>query len=309
MAVQRSKKYRRVYEQLTNFELQQDKLHNRLISDDDIMGDLAQKQRPHLFLDFYSEEGVRKALDHYGIFRDLEKRGFKDFIIKLDTKDPYRHKFRAYYEKQTPDHLLCEVYLRKKTFTAKPIFVSDVAGENFTLIVIEWLMLQDPTAQFAAHRQPLPGQKYPGLRIGRKVLDIFVNMCLRLKTDGLLNIPEHYHNAAFYSRSFNYFNPQTEGYYQAIRRDLSQYGIYHISWAIFWECLIEKNSGEYWKWFTDEQIMPVSEKIVVYFESAEYRKRVQETSDSVRFQIDDQKYRDQRDKHKMRDAAPMPEVN
>jgi hypothetical protein len=197
-----SKKYRHIYHQLTNFELQQDKPSNRLISDDDIMADLAKKERSRLFLDFYSEEGVRKALDEYGIFKDLRKRGFKDFIIVLDTKDPYRHMFRAYYEKKKADHLLCEAYLRKKSFIAKPIFESSIIGELFTLIVIEWLMLQDPTAEFTSRRPQLPGQKYPGLRMGRKVLEIFVNMCVRLKTDGLLNIPEHYHNALFYSKYF-----------------------------------------------------------------------------------------------------------
>jgi len=295
-----SKKYRRIYELLTNFELQQDLPSNKLISDDEIMGDLAKKERPRLFLDFYSEEGVRKALDRYGIFNDLRKRGFQDFIIILDTKDPYLHKFKAYYDKHAQDHLLCEVYLRKKTFTAKPTFKSNISGENFTLIVIEWLMLQDPTAQFAPHRQPLPGQKYPGLKIGRKVLEIFINMCIRLRTDGLLNIPEHYHNAAFYSRNFCYFNPESEGYFQAIRRDLSAYGIYNISWAFEWGCIYEKNSGNNWKWFTDEQILPVSERMMEYFDSRAYKKKVEEVSNSMLFAIEEDKYNKARARHEPR---------
>ena len=293
-----SKKYRHIYYKLTNFELQRDKPDDKLISNEDILGDLSQKKRPRLFLDFYSEDGVLKALDEYGIFKDLKKRGFKDFVIVLDTKDPYLHKFRAYHEKKKPDHLLCEVYLRKKSFTAKPIFNSSVTGETFTLIVIEWLTLQNPMANFTPHRPQLPGQNYPGLRIGRKVLVIFINMCIRLKTDGLLNIPEHYHNAAFYSRNFSYFNPQTEGHFQAIRRDLGHLGLYKLSWAIEWECLIETTSGEYWKWFTDEQILPVSKKMENYFDSPDYKKQVKKAMDSVQFTIDEEKFLNLQSKNK-----------
>lgn len=299
--IQLSKKYRRIYHKLTNFELQRDKPSGRLISDDDILADLTKKERPRLFLDFYSEEGVRKALDEYGIFKDLRKRGFKDFIIILDTRDPYRHKFRAYYEKKKSDHLLCEAYLRKKCFIVKPVFSTIIKDEPFTLIVIEWLTLQDPTSKFTPRRPQLPGQKYPGLRIGRKVLEIFINMCLRLKTDGLLNIPEHYHNATFYSRYFKYFNPQTEGFFQAIQRDLKHWGIYKLSWAIYWECLLETTSGNYWKWFTDEQILPISAKIKHYFNSTEYRSQVKKASQSVRFIIDEQKFNNQRAKYKNKD--------
>lgn len=285
-----SKKYKHVYQKLTNFELQKDKASDRLISADDILGDLAKKERPRLFLDFYSEEGIFTALNEYGIFEDLKKQGFNDFIIVTDTKDPYRHKFRAYYDKKKADHLLCEAYLRKKTFVARPVFDSNISGEIFTLIVIEWLVLQNPSAQFTSHKPQLPGQNYPGLRIGRKVLQIFINMCLRLKADGLLNVPEHYHNAAFYSRNFSYFNPQTEGFFQAIRRDLGHLGLYTLSWAIEWECLIETKTGQYWKWFTDEQILPVSDKIENYFKSKEYVKQVKKASESVKFAIDQAKF-------------------
>ncbi len=198
---------------------------------------------------------------------------------------------------------MSEAYLRKTTYIAKPTFASDIAGQAFTLIIIDWLMLQDPTAHFSEHRPRLPGQRFPGLRIGRKVLDIFHNMALRLKCDGLLNIPEHYHNAYFYGKAFKFFNPQSEGHFRAIQRDMRHLRLNKAAWGIEWECLVEVNSAQYWQWFTDEQVFPVSDRLKAYFESEEYKNKVEESIQNVRFCIDDKKFEQQR-KNKWDESEP-----
>jgi len=302
--VQQSKKYRRIYDSLTNFELQRTTEADKLISSEDILGDLRDKERPHLFLNFYSEQGVKKALEEYGIFTDLNKRGFHDFIIRINAMDPYRHTLKAYFQKEDQDHLLGELIVRKKYFIAKPIFHSSIAGQKFSMIVIEWLTLQDPTAEFTPHRPPLPGQIYPGLKIGRKIVGIFINMSLRLRTDGLLNIPEYFHNAVFYSKNFKYFNPTSEGQFLAMQRDLRMAGLFKATWAVELNCVIDKNSGEIWKWFTDEQVLFVSEQMEKYFESKEYHKKVEEAFQSHQFAIDESKFNNLISKHPSFQSVP-----
>jgi len=287
--VQTPKKYRRIYQQLTNFELQRTTRADKFISSEDILGDLKDKERPHLFLNFYSEHGIKTALEEYGIFKDLNKRGFHDFIIRVNARDPYRHTLKAYFGKEDVDHLLGELYVRKKYFIAKPVFSSEISGQKFSMIVIEWLTLQDPTARFTTRRPPLPGQIYPGLKIGRQIVGIFINMALRLKTDGLFNIPEHYHNAVFYSKHFQYFNPHTEGQFLAMQRDLRMDGLYKATWAVALNCVIERKSAQPWKWFTDEQVLSVSKNLAKYFESGEYKDRVQEALSQHEFVIDFEK--------------------
>ncbi len=285
-----SKKYRHIYEQLTNFGLQRTSKADKFISTDEILGDLIDKDRPHLFLNFYSEEGIQTALKEYGIFKDLNKRGFHDFIIKINARDPYRHTLKVFFEKEDQVHLLGELIVRKKFIIAKPIFSSDIVGQTYAMIVIEWLTLQDPTADFTPARPPLPGQIHPGLRIGRQIVGIFVNMSLRLKTDGLLNIPEHYHNAVFYSKHFKYFNPYTEGQFLAMQRDLRMVGLFKAAWAVELKCVVEKNTGKTWNWFTDEQVLAVSEKLAKYFESKEYKERIEESEKNHKFEIDYDKF-------------------
>lgn len=288
--IQTPKKYRKIYQHLTNFELQRTSNADLLISSEDILGDLKDKIRPHLFLNFYSEQGIQTALEGYGVFKDLYKRGFKDFIIKINAQDPYLHTLKIYFKEESPDHLLGELYVRKKYFVAKPIFESNITGQKYCMIVIEWLTLQDPTAKFTVRRPPIPGQVYPGLKIARKILNIFVNMALRLKTDGLINIPEHYHNTVFYSKYFKYFNPLTEGQFLAMQRDLRMDGLFKATWAVELDCIIEKKSGKEWQWFTDEQILFVSEKMEKYFHTKEYKERVEEALNSYEFEIDYDKF-------------------
>ncbi len=288
--VRLSKKYRRIYHRLTNFELQKTSDDEKLISSEDIFGELTEKKRPHLFLNFYSELGIKKALDTYGVFEMLEKKGFHDFIVKIDTDDPYRHILKVYFEKEQKDHLLGEMYARMKVFIAKPTFSADIANEKFNLIFIEWISLQNSSACFTKHRPPLPGQSYPGLRIGRKVLDILINMAIRLKSDGLLNTPEHYHNAVFYSKCFFYFNPETQGQLLAMQRDFKQYRLDQAAWAVELNCIVEKNTQDYWEWGADEQVLPVSYRMEKYFDSDEYKRRVSEAKNKYHFTIEREKY-------------------
>ncbi|MBC8180852.1 hypothetical protein H8E88_06990 [candidate division KSB1 bacterium] len=285
-----SKKYRRIYRRLTNFELQATTPGEKLISADDIFGDLTEKERPHLFLNFYSEQGIKNGLEEYGIFDSLRKQGFKDFIIKVNARDPYRHALKIYFEKEKNNHLLGELHVRKKNSVARPVFSSEIEGHRFTLVFIEWLTLQNPTATFTTNRPPLPGQKYPGLKIGREVLGVLINMTKRLKTDGLLNIPDHYHNAVFYSRSFKFFDPHSQGLFLALKRDLKNYDIGQAAWSVELECVIEKKSGKNWKWFTQEQILPVSKKMQNYFTSENYLRQVNDAKEKYKYEIDIQKF-------------------
>jgi len=280
------KKYRRISRRLTNFELQRLKKPNLSLSMEDLTEELEKKGGSEFFLGFYSEEGIRTALDRFGILGELEGRGFANLKIVINTRDPYRQKLRLYFERKAPSHLLAEFYVRKYIFKAKPIFQTGLGGQIFEMVAVEWLLLQNPRASFTPRHPQLPGQQYPGLGMGEKVLEILRNMCLRLRADGLLNIPEHYHNAILYASEFKYFNPETEGKLWAIHRDLRDWSLADLSWAIEWGCLQHKGNGARATWVTEEQILATSQRLKNYFDSSEYKKRVKESLKSHNYQID-----------------------
>ncbi len=280
------KKYRRLFQRLSHFDLQATGSPATAIDAADILTELTEKKRSPLFLNFYSESGIRKALEHYGIFNQLRLRGFRNFIIQLDTSETFRHTVKIFFEESNPNKLLGEMYARHNIFIPKPDFSLSVHGQKFTLIFIEWLLLQNPRAKFSARRPPLPGQIYPGLKIGKKILPLLINMAQRLKSDGLMNVPENFHNAVFYSHYFKFFDPQKEGLFAALQRDLKNYGLTVAAWATFLNCVRNKKTTEIFEWFSEEQLLPLNEKLISYLTSADYVERKETSQAENEFFID-----------------------
>ena len=286
------KKYRRIFRKLSKFELQRSAVDDNSLSSEDVLGDLKTKQRQHLFLNFYSEAGIYRALEAYGILRSLRIRGFRDFIIKINTDDPFQHLLKFYFEKEEKDHLLGEIYARRQQFIPPSSVIDAITPGNLSMIAIEWLTLQNPRANFTRRRPPLPGQDYPGLKIARKILMLLIEMALRLKTDGLLNTPENFHNAAFYSPFFHFFNPKAEATFQALQRDLAAFRFEQAAWAVALNCIFKTTSDTPWKWFSEVQIFPVSDALTRYFNSESYKNQVNEIAKGITFGIDRKKFND-----------------
>ena len=241
------------------------------------------------FLGYYSPAGIKYALEKYGVFDELRKMGFDHFKLSIDTKDPYRQRLAIYYQRKDPDHLLGELVLKRKHITVYTRFPSLIHGRTYETIAVEWLCMQNPLAQFTRERPRLPGQKYPGLGMGEMVLELLVIMCGRLRTAGLLNVPEYFHNAQMYSLQFIYLDPLLEGKRRAIARDLlPKYHLATVSWAIDQKCVLE--NGKPFEWFVGEQIIPLDRQLKEYFRSKEYKSFLKQTMNEYSYTLDEAKW-------------------
>src|SRR5262249_34611670 len=106
------------------------------------------------------------------------------------------------------------------------------AGSIMELIAVEWLLLQNPRADFSRGKARLPGQEHPGLGIGREIMILLEIMNERLDREGLLVFPEYYHNGVLYNHGLKFFSPQMEGEMAALNRDLSPLNLSEASWAV-----------------------------------------------------------------------------
>jgi len=139
------------------------------------------------------------------------------------------------------------------------------------MLVIHWLVLSSPEGAFTVDRPRLPGQEKPGLGLLNQTISLLKAFSRELSVDGVLDVPDHYHTALFYSRAFRYLDPEAEGRFQAIARDLSGVPLALASDAIREGCLVDRNTGAPMPWPVAEQVMAVRGPLRRFLRSPSYR--------------------------------------
>ncbi len=261
----RAKRLQRISRRLTTHQLRRLQEKEVALGYDNLFQRDDSQQGSSYFLGYYSPSGIQYALEKYGLFQVLKDKGFQDIKLTINTKDPYKQRIAIHFEKKDLDHLIGELVVKRRHITIYPPFPSLIYGRNFEVIAVEWLSMQNPLSKFTTDKPILPGQKFPGLGLGEMVMEILVIMCGRLRTAGLLNTPEHFHNAQMYSTHFRYLDPVEEGKRLAIIRDLlSHFTLSEVSWAIDLGCVDENN--QLFQWHGADQIIPLDRDLKEYFE-------------------------------------------
>ena len=242
------------------------------------------------FLGFYSEEGLKLALDKYGVYHILKQRGFDKIITVVDTTDPYKHRIALYQEKKKKENLIVDLVVRKYFFTLNLPYESKYNGKNYTGLAIDWLLIQDVNAKFTQDKPRLPGQNYPGLGLSSVVLELLLIVCWRLNLAGIINIPNHYHNAYLYSKIFYYLNPSAQAKFTALKRYFKQYPLNKISWGIEWNCVWDITENKPFEWFVNNQIVPMHKDLHKVIRSLRYKYQVRREINNYKFAFDEQKY-------------------
>jgi len=191
-------------------------------------------------------------------------------------------------EKEDPGHLLFDLIVREGSIQPSGRGGAGDAGNQnlFSVLIIEWLCLQNPSASFTPERPPLPGQDFPGLGIGYEAHEFLVVMGMRLKKDGLMNHPQFVHNAWLYHEKFKFVDPVKEGRLIALMRDTGDHDLADVSWAVYHGCLEDASTGETVPWDGGALVYPLSERLKNHFQSESYLNTVWETVANTRYVID-----------------------
>ena len=274
---------RRVANSLTTDDLQQGKSE---LSDLDIEDFLARRTGSGLFMDFYTAQGVETALERYGYLDLLREKGFDKLLLSVDADDPDRQILRIHFDERDREHMLVELVVRYRTQVTPDDAVEEGIASTFRMLSIEWLLMQDPTEEFSLERRKLPGQTYPGLGMGRWTVEILRMMAERLDCMGLMNIPQHYHNAYLYSKQMLCFSPEDQGYLDAMKRDLGKLPLVETSEAVDDGLLREAGSDEPVVWMGKPQVMPVEPDLNAYFARQGYIRAVAEARERYSFRLE-----------------------
>jgi hypothetical protein len=145
----------------------------------------------------------------------------------------------------------------------------------------EWIMLQDPMADFPPGVEPLPGQLHPGLGQFRVLNALMLDYVKEVDVEALVAVPEYFHNAVLYSSHMRFYDPEREGRFQALMRDLLGLGLGPASRAVA-DGRVEPSEG---LWAPSEMVRPMADFIEAHFTHPSYRQQVEEARESVSYTV------------------------
>jgi hypothetical protein len=248
------------------------------LSSGDLEGGL--NEQKGLWLGRYTLEDLRDDFERFGLLPHLKERGYTDVTPHMETQ-PFKGTLRITGRAQGEEHLLVEVVTRQTTES----IIGNLQGRPYSTLVIDWVRFQDPCGEFAPEHDQLPGQEHPGLHLLRKGTALMVEQVRGLDVDLVLTYPQHFHNAVFYSRKFRFLDPQTEGHFQALSRDLKDVGLAAASKALEEGQVRDSNNHPIY-WLSKAQVFPQAKSIENELFGEEYKAAVKKAH-AERFRLPD----------------------
>ncbi len=236
------------------------------LTEEDLVGILPGVPRQTRFLNYYSKVGVELMLERFGILNLLGAKGFRTPTLQLDLDHPLGQTLRVYNGAPGAE-LLIEVRLNR----------SARAVPDMEVLIVEWLLLQNPRACFPAHRPPLPGQQHPGLGILTEVFGWLVVMCESLKLDGIFVHPSHFHIAALSRKHLRFLDPAHEALHRALAATLAGVPLASASRALEAREVWDRDTGEPISWGVHPMVLAVSERLRQRVEGEAYQQQVAAT--------------------------------
>jgi len=244
-----------------------------LIGESEIFSELEKKTGTSLFFGQYPLNAVLQVLKKRSFLKEAKKRKLYPLKFDLDSSDyPPLQRFRIFYLTKSSKNIIVDLKIRQGRLNLKSENI-DYPLPKLDFLTLDWLTLQNPLKSFSHGEYPFPGQEHPGLKLGKKVLDIFIYLARLINYDGILAFPAYFHNALLFSRYFHFFNPEKEGEILAIRKSFRRIPLRELAWIIHLDCLRKKN-GDIYEWKAEEQVFPINKDLKKYFATKSYKGRV-----------------------------------
>ena len=241
---------------------------------------LSEDGSPDRFLGRFDEAQLRSELEATGLLAALAESGYPDVVVRSACESG-EHRLRIL----APRGRVPIVDLRLAEGNAsfdEPLLVEKGLG-LLSFLAVHWLCLQDPRGRFTRERPRLPGQRYPGLGLGPRIYDLGLRWAAAWGKDGLVNVPEYFHNAVFYSQVFRFVSARRQGRFEALARDLAGLPVGQASLAVDAGRVLE--NGAPFQWEPGEMVAPLSDALRAYFASDAWNGAVAEAREAACFTL------------------------
>ncbi len=250
----------------------------QLISEKDVINQLQFTEGSSLFLGKYTLKEMFLIIEKVGLVKKANKIGFAEIKIDLESPDVATQRLTIYNKYKNKNNLIVDLLVSIENFEPHQHNIPFFGPERVKYLTIEWLTLQNPKAKFTDDKRRLPGQKFPGLGIKKELYILFRALGRDLKVDGIQAKPQFFHNAMMYKDYFKFINPEKEGEFRAVyQKFIEELGFYNLSWAVYENCIKYGFLRKTYSWKCESQLFPLRKRTIDYFNSKNYKKRVEES--------------------------------
>ena len=235
------------------------------LTEDDLVGVLPDAPKRTRYLSHFSQHGVEFLLERLGLLDQLRLKGFRHPSVEVDLTGSVGDMIRVWSE---PDHRELLMELRANR--------SSRVVSGCEVLVIEWLLLQNPRAHFGPYRRPLPGQKHPGLGLLKEVFGWLVVVGEVLDLDGIYYVPSSYHVAIQSRRRVRFLKPGHEAWMRGLDELFADVSLAEASNTIADGRVVDETTGYRLDWKGYPMVLPVSEKLRERVTGEAYEARVAE---------------------------------
>jgi acetoin utilization deacetylase AcuC-like enzyme len=244
------------------------------LTEDDLVGIVPGVPRQTRFLGYYSRVGLELMLERFGILEQLRARGFRAPALQFELEHPLGPTLRIWGDAER-EELLVELRVNR----------SARALPGYEVLVLEWLLLQNPRLSFDGSRPRLPGQSHPGLGLLREFFSLLVVLCETLELDGVLFAPSTYHVADLGARLGRFVDPRQAALFGAMRHALAGLGLDDASGAVAAGRLVDARTEAPVTWPASLMVVPVSPRLRAAVAGPEWERAAAEAAATLELRL------------------------
>lgn len=207
----------------------------------------------------FSVHAVELALERLGLLHRLRRLGYEHLKVEADLDHPLGQGLRVV--SVAPE--------RRVLFELRGRIESDLLP-GFRTLFVEWMLSQNPDADFGTKRPGLPGQEAPGLNLLGDVASLLILGTEHLGLDAMTFTPTHFSLVLQSWSHIRCIDPARQGETEAVMELLDPRDFLRsVELSTSGRIRIE-GSGEPWTWEPTPVCVPVSAPLKAWFATPEY---------------------------------------